>query len=148
MFLIYKIKLTFVRSFFSGADMTIDDRSYVMQAVATMPIFISVAYTYPRLFSLHDIDSADTELPTMLRCSIDKFTDDGAYLLGNRKLYIFFMKDINIKIYIHALYFLLQKIASICLYGWVWRFLLNGYRVCSVYLRWSRSIQIALHYQY
>jgi len=83
--------------------MTIDDRSYVMQAVVTMPISISVAYTYPRLFSLHDIDSPDTELPTMLRCSIDKFIDDGAYLLGNRKLYIFFMKDINIKVYIYAL---------------------------------------------
>jgi protein transport protein SEC24 len=84
--------------------MTIDDRSYVMQAVVTMPISISVAYTYPRLFSLHDIDSPDTELPTMLRCSIDKFIDDGAYLLGNRKLYIFFMKDINIKVYIYHMF--------------------------------------------
>ncbi|XP_011635286.1 protein transport protein Sec24C [Pogonomyrmex barbatus] len=66
-----------------GADMTIDDRSYVMQAVATMPVSISVAYIYPRLFPLHDIDPQDTELPPMLRCSIDKFTDDGAYLLEN-----------------------------------------------------------------
>ncbi|XP_077280362.1 COPII coat complex component secretory 24CD [Temnothorax americanus] len=66
-----------------GADMTIDDRSYVMQAVATMPISISVAYVYPRLFPLHDVDSQDSELPLMLRCSIDKFTDDGAYLLEN-----------------------------------------------------------------
>ncbi|XP_011176356.1 protein transport protein Sec24C [Solenopsis invicta] len=66
-----------------GADMTIDDRSYVMQAVATMPIFISIAYTYPRLFPLHDVDPQDTELPPMLRCSIDKFKDDGAYLLEN-----------------------------------------------------------------
>jgi protein transport protein SEC24 len=66
--------------------MTIDDRSYVMQAVATMPIFISITYIYPRLFPLHDIDPQDTELPPMLRCSIDKFTDDGAYLLGNIKM--------------------------------------------------------------
>ncbi|KMQ92236.1 protein transport protein sec24c-like protein [Lasius niger] len=66
-----------------GADMTIDDRSYVMQTVATMPIFISIAYTYPRLFPLHDVDPQDTELPPMLRCSIDKFADDGAYLLEN-----------------------------------------------------------------
>lgn len=66
-----------------GADMTIDDRSYVMQAVAIMPVSISVAYTYPRLFPLHDVDPDDTELPPMLRCSIDKFTDDGAYLLEN-----------------------------------------------------------------
>lgn len=66
-----------------GSDMTIDDRSYVMQAVTTMPISISVAYIYPRLFPLHDVDPQDTELPPMLRCSIDKFTDDGAYLLDN-----------------------------------------------------------------
>ena len=62
--------------------MTIDDRSYIMQAVATMPISISVVFVYPRLLPLHDIDPQDTELPQMLRCSIDKFTDDGAYLLG------------------------------------------------------------------
>ncbi|KAK9309798.1 hypothetical protein QLX08_000620 [Tetragonisca angustula] len=66
-----------------GADMTIDDRSYIMQAVATMPISISVVFVYPRLLPLHDIDPQDTELPQMLRCSIDKFTDDGAYLLEN-----------------------------------------------------------------
>lgn len=63
--------------------MTIDDRSYVMQAVAIMPISISIVYIYPRLLTLHDVDPLDTELPPMLRCSIDKFTDDGAYLLGN-----------------------------------------------------------------
>jgi len=68
--------------FILGADMAIDDKSYVMQAVATMPIPLSVAYTYPRLLPLHNVDPQDTELPPMLRCSIDKFTDDGAYLLG------------------------------------------------------------------
>ncbi|XP_046753810.1 protein transport protein Sec24C [Diprion similis] len=66
-----------------GADMTIDDRSFVMQAVATMDIPTSVAYFYPRLLPLHDIDPQGTELPQMVRCSIDKFTDDGAYLLEN-----------------------------------------------------------------
>nr|XP_003707701.1 PREDICTED: protein transport protein Sec24C [Megachile rotundata] len=66
-----------------GADMTIDDRSFVMQAVATMPISISVVYIYPRLLPLHNVDPQDTELPQMLRCSINKFTDDGAYLLEN-----------------------------------------------------------------
>lgn len=84
--------------FFLGADMTIDDRSHVMQAVATMPIFISIAYTYPRLFPLHDIDPQDTELPSMLRCSIDKFTDDGAYLLGNIKMIYFSTKTKIVKI--------------------------------------------------
>lgn len=66
--------------------MAIDDKSYIMQAVTTMPVPLSVAYTYPRLFPLHNIDPQDTELPPMLRCSVDKFTDDGAYLLGNIKI--------------------------------------------------------------
>nr|KAF7423594.1 hypothetical protein H0235_008877 [Vespula pensylvanica] len=66
-----------------GSDMTIDDRSFVMQAVATMPISISVVYMYPRLLPLHDVDPDSTDLPQMLRCSIDKFTEDGAYLLEN-----------------------------------------------------------------
>lgn len=71
--------------------MTIDDRSFVMQAVATMPISISVVYTYPRLITLHNVDPQDTELPQMLRCSLDKFTDDGAYLLGIVLFIIFYI---------------------------------------------------------
>lgn len=66
----------------TGADMTIDDRSYVMQAVATMPLYTSVIYFYPRLLPLHDIDPQGADLPQQLRCSFDKFLDDGAYLLG------------------------------------------------------------------
>lgn len=89
--------------------MTIDDRSYVMQAVATMPIFISVSYTYPTLFPLHDIDCQDTELPTMLRCSIDKFTDDGAYLLGNNKITILYLIYLTIYIFIVILLLFIGK---------------------------------------
>ncbi|KAK0097191.1 hypothetical protein PV326_003005 [Microctonus aethiopoides] len=66
-----------------GSDMTIDDRSYVMQAVATMPLYTSVIYFYPRLLPLHDIDVQAEELPQQLRCSFDKFAGDGAYLLEN-----------------------------------------------------------------
>lgn len=67
----------------SGADMTVDDRSFVMQCVSIMPVPISVTYFYPRLLSLADVDPQGSEMPQMLRCSIDKFTDDGAFLLGN-----------------------------------------------------------------
>lgn len=62
--------------------MTIDDRSFVMQAVMTMDLPSSVAYFYPRLISLHDLSIQDTNIPSPIRCSIDKMTDDGAYLLG------------------------------------------------------------------
>ena len=66
-----------------GAGITIDQKSYVMMSVTSMPISETLAHVYPRLFALHNIDPLATELPPMLRCSIDKFEDDGAYLLGN-----------------------------------------------------------------
>lgn len=52
-------------------------------SIATMPISESIVHVYPRLLPLHDVDPTDGDLPSMLRCSIDKFNDDGAYLLGN-----------------------------------------------------------------
>lgn len=85
--------------------MTIDDRSFVMQAVATMPISISVVYIYPRLLPLHDIDPQDSELPQILRCSIDKFTDDGAYLLGMISFINFLISFQFLVISIFILYF-------------------------------------------
>ena len=65
-----------------GGGITIDQKSYVMTVIATMPISESIVHVYPRLLPLHDVDPKETNLPPMLRCSIDKFTDNGAYLLG------------------------------------------------------------------
>lgn len=96
--------------------MSIDDRSFVMQAVATMPISISVVYIYPRLLPLHDIDLQDTELPQMLRCSIDKFTDDGAYLLGII-LFLISLKKILNYIHICFVFFILEN--SIHMFLWL-----------------------------
>lgn len=73
--------------------MTIDDRSFVMQAVATMDIPTSVAYFYPRLIPLHDLDPQSNEFPQMVRCSIDKFTDDGAFLLGTILVFFSFLQS-------------------------------------------------------
>jgi len=56
----------------------------------------------------------------MLRCSIDKFIDDGAYLLGNRKLYIFFMKDINIKVYIYIYAHIVLSFAENSVHMFIW----------------------------
>ncbi|OXU26882.1 hypothetical protein TSAR_008825 [Trichomalopsis sarcophagae] len=66
-----------------GNGITVDQKSYVMMTVATMPISESVVHVYPRLLPLHDVDPQENDLPPMLRCSIDKFVDDGAYLLEN-----------------------------------------------------------------
>lgn len=68
--------------------MTVDDRSYVMQAVMTMTVPNSVSFFYPRLIPLHDLqpagDGTATEIPPPVRCSIEKMIDQGVYLLGTK----------------------------------------------------------------
>lgn len=66
-----------------GSDMTIDDRTFMMEAVSIMDIPTSVVYFYPRLLPLHDIDLTTTDIPQPIRCSVEKIKDDGAYLLEN-----------------------------------------------------------------
>lgn len=65
--------------------MTVDDRSFVMQAVMIMDVPNSVTYFYPRLIPLHDIqpDQEPYEIPAPIRCSAEKMVDHGVYLLGN-----------------------------------------------------------------
>lgn len=70
-----------------GSDMTLDDRSFVMQAIMTMDVPNSVNYFYPRLIPLHEIrppanDSTPLDIPPPIRCSIEKISDQGVYILG------------------------------------------------------------------
>merc|ERR1719323_890145 len=46
----------------------------------------SVAFFYPRLFPIHNL--REDEMPRAVRCTIDKISDDGVYLLENG-LYLF-----------------------------------------------------------
>lgn len=66
-----------------GSDMTCDDRSYVMQLVLSMNINVSVNYFYPRLIPLHDVNIDDNDIPLPIRCTVEKMTEDGAYILEN-----------------------------------------------------------------
>lgn len=66
-----------------GSDMTVDDRSFAMQYVLTMDVATSVNYFYPRLIPIHDFDaSKDAEIPTSIRCTIEKMNEQGIYILG------------------------------------------------------------------
>lgn len=65
--------------------MTVDDRTFVMEAVNIMDIPSSVVYFYPRLIPVHDIDPTSNDIPQPVRCSVEKMKDDGAYLLGKIK---------------------------------------------------------------
>lgn len=65
--------------------MTIDDRSFAMQAVMTMDVPSSLIYFYPRLIPLNEInpDQETIEIPSPIRCTIEKMSDQGVYVLGN-----------------------------------------------------------------
>ncbi|XP_030556615.1 protein transport protein Sec24C isoform X2 [Drosophila novamexicana] len=66
-----------------GSDMTLDDRSYVIQFVLAMDLNMSVNYLYPRFIPIHNVDPDETSLPTPVRCTHEKITEDGAYILEN-----------------------------------------------------------------
>lgn len=66
-----------------GADLGCDDRAYAMSAVSSMDVASSVVYFYPRLLPLHDVPVESDEMPTQIRCTIEKIRDDGVYLLEN-----------------------------------------------------------------
>ncbi|XP_039278059.1 protein transport protein Sec24C-like [Nilaparvata lugens] len=78
-----------------GSDMTIDDRSFVMQAVSIMDVPSSVVYFYPRLMSVHDLDPNSDEIPPSIRCSYEKFREDGAYILENG-IHLFLWLGLNL----------------------------------------------------
>lgn len=67
-----------------GSEMTLDDRSFIMQAVLIMDIPTSVNYFYPRLIPLIDLDPSQdpVEIPASIRCTIDKMNEQGVYILG------------------------------------------------------------------
>nr|XP_054774147.1 protein transport protein Sec24C-like [Lytechinus pictus] len=69
---------------FSGTtDITTDDRSWLMQTVLSMDVVSTHAYFYPRLIPVHDIDVNSEDVPSAVRCSIERFQDQGVYLLEN-----------------------------------------------------------------
>lgn len=76
-----------------GSDMTIDDRSFVMQAVMHMDVTTSVHHFYPRLIPLHDLDLSKepVAIPAPIRCSVEKMSDQGVYLLGK-----FFLRNLKL----------------------------------------------------
>jgi protein transport protein SEC24 len=74
-------------AFSGGSDITLDDRSYAMYFVSTMDLPTSVTYFYPRLISINNVDPDESDVPSPIRCSIDKMTDDGAFILGKRNYY-------------------------------------------------------------
>lgn len=70
-------------AFSGGSDITLDDRSYSMYFVCTMDLPTSVIFFYPRLIPIQNVHEEENDTPAAIRCSIDKMSEDGAYILGN-----------------------------------------------------------------
>jgi protein transport protein SEC24 len=66
-----------------GSDLGCDDRAFAMSCVSSMDVESSVAYFYPRLLPLHDVNPEEDHVPQQIRCTVDKLRDDGVYLLEN-----------------------------------------------------------------
>lgn len=69
-------------AFSGGSDIALDDRSCVIYYVMSMDLPTSVQYFYPRLIPVHDVNVEGTNIPASIRCTADKMTEDGAYILG------------------------------------------------------------------
>ncbi|XP_058809439.1 protein transport protein Sec24D-like [Phymastichus coffea] len=76
-----------------GAGITVDQKAFVMMLISSMPIIETVAYVYPRLLALHNLQG--NGFPPMLRCSIDRFEDNGVYLLENG-IHMFMWLGLNV----------------------------------------------------
>ncbi|XP_005101853.1 protein transport protein Sec24C [Aplysia californica] len=66
-----------------GSEISTDDRSYLMHLVNSMDVTMSNVFFYPRLVPFHTLDMESTDVPTAIRCSVDRLEDTGIYLLEN-----------------------------------------------------------------
>jgi len=108
--------------------MTVDDRWFNMHLVITADIPTTLGYFYPRLIPIHTLADEklldDVSIPDQLRCSIEKFAENGAYILGKKKKQFLFL----------YLFFVLINIIFLCLENGVYMFLWLGMGLSQTFL--------------
>ncbi|KAG1370090.1 hypothetical protein COCNU_15G004560 [Cocos nucifera] len=88
--------LALVKSIGLQNDGRLDDRSYWVSHVASLPISLAVPLVYPRMISIHDLVSKEDDgslLSATIPLSSEHVNDDGIYLMENgfvNSLFIFF----------------------------------------------------------
>jgi protein transport protein SEC24 len=74
---------------------TTDDRNLLMHRIMSMDVKGTFAYLYPRVFTLHTLEEGNIP-PPMIRCSYERFSETGAYLLENGLvMYIWLGSQVN-----------------------------------------------------
>lgn len=95
---LYALSLTKNAIMRPGTDVRADERAALMAMAVRMPVTCSVAFVYPRLFSLTDLDESvgalDTDgtphLPISTPLQAEKVDQEKAYLLDNAvSLYVY-----------------------------------------------------------
>ncbi|XP_051897554.1 protein transport protein Sec24C [Pristis pectinata] len=66
-----------------GADVSTDDRAYIRQLVASMDVSETNVFFYPRLLPVHKMDIDSDDFPVAIRCSEERLSKGGIYLLEN-----------------------------------------------------------------
>ncbi|KAK6494003.1 protein transport protein Sec24D-like isoform X1 [Huso huso] len=66
-------------------DISIDERAYQRQLVMSMDVADSQAFFYPRLIPVHNIDVNSDVMPSAVRCSEERLSEGGIFLLENGK---------------------------------------------------------------
>ncbi|KAG2466653.1 SC24D protein, partial [Polypterus senegalus] len=66
-----------------NTEIATDERAYQRQLVLSMDVAESQAFFYPRIIPLHNMDVNSDLLPTSVRCSEERLTNGGIYLLEN-----------------------------------------------------------------
>ncbi|CAH8307444.1 unnamed protein product [Eruca vesicaria subsp. sativa] len=65
----------------------IDDRSFWINHVSSLPTPLAIPLIYPRMISVHDLDTKDNEEETLVPCPIpltsENLRDEGVYFLEN-----------------------------------------------------------------
>ncbi|XP_072881423.1 protein transport protein Sec24C-like isoform X2 [Hemitrygon akajei] len=66
-----------------GAEVSTDDRAYIRQLIASMDVSETNVFFYPRLLPVHKMDIDSDEFPVAIRCSEERLSKGGIYLLEN-----------------------------------------------------------------
>ncbi|KAM7280123.1 hypothetical protein ACFE04_007257 [Oxalis oulophora] len=78
--------LAFIKSTGLRADARIDDRSFWINYVSSLPTPSLVPFVYPRMIAIHDLNSNDGDesiIPPALPLTSENISDEGIYLLEN-----------------------------------------------------------------
>nr|XP_006630063.1 PREDICTED: protein transport protein Sec24D [Lepisosteus oculatus] len=64
-------------------ELSTDERAYHRQLVMSMDVADTQVYFYPRLMPVHNVDVSSDVMPSPVRCSEERLSDGGIFLLEN-----------------------------------------------------------------